>query len=167
MVRIERGEGGALLRCARDAVVHLRLRGFAFCEGSGDFGVFGVGSEVVAQLSRRSGVGRVPDEGLTIGGLRVGIARVRAENANAFSARALVVGEHDAQLHGITRIAGVAISQAAHAGNGFLLSAGSAVERFIVGQRDVAVGWMVGVKAAIDAHGLVVAALIGEVTGLM
>ena len=166
VVRVERGEGGAFGGRARDAVVALRLRGFTFAESAGDFGVLGMGLEVLAQLGSRGGVGRIPDERLAIGGLCVRVARVRAENANAFSARVLVAGEHDAQLHGITRIAGVAFSQAAHTGDRFLLAAGRAVESLIVGQRYVAVGRMVGVEAAVDAHGVVVAALTGEVAGL-
>jgi hypothetical protein len=36
----------------------------------------------------------------------------------------------------------------------------------IVGERDVAVGRMVAVELAIDAHGVVVAALLGEIAGL-
>ena len=91
---------------------------------------------------------------------------MRAEDADAFSAGARVVGEHDAQLHGVTRIARIALGQAAHAGDGFLLAAGGAVEGFIVSQADVAIGRMVGVKLAIDAHGIVVAALSGEFAGL-
>ena len=67
---------------------------------------------------------------------------------------------------GEARIAGIALGQRAHAGDGRLPCRGGAVERLIVGQGDVAVGRMVAVELAVDAHGLVVLALARQFAGL-
>ena len=64
-VRVERGKGGALGGRARDAGVHLRQR-VSFClRCAGNFGVLGMGLEIIAQFRGRGGIGRIPDQRLT------------------------------------------------------------------------------------------------------
>ena len=91
---------------------------------------------------------------------------MRLQNANAFGARMRIVGEHDAERDGVARVGGISSDECAHTGDGLLLAAGGAVESLIVGQRNVAVGRLIAVKLAIDAQGIVIAALARELTCL-
>ena len=62
----------------------------------------------------------------------------------------------------IARIAGIALRQDAHAGDGSFLAAGGAVQGLIVGQGNIAIGRTIAIELAIDAHGFVGLALAGQ-----
>ena len=122
--------------------------------------------EIFAQFGSRSGIRGVPHERLAQAGLGIEIGGMRLKDANAFGAGVLVIGEHDAQLDRITRIAGVAVRQGAHAGDRLRLAGGGSIEGFVVSQGNVAVGRMVAIELPIDAHGIIDLALLRQLACL-
>jgi len=145
MVRIQRGESGALGRRARDAGVHLRQFDLILLQGAGNLRVRGMRFQIIAQLRGRGRIGRVPDQRLPQCDLGVGVVGVPLQNPNAVGARSGVVRQHGAQRDGEARIAGVAIGHGAHALEGLFLAAGGAVERLIIGEADVPIRRMVAI----------------------
>ena len=93
-VRVQCGKGRALGRRARNAGVHLRKLAFIRLQVAGDFRVLRMRLQILAQLRRRGRIGRVPYQRLAQRRLRIGILRMRFENANAFGPGLRVVGQH-------------------------------------------------------------------------
>ena len=71
VVGIERGKGRLFGRRAGDAGVHFSKLAFVGFEALLELGVFGMRLEILFQLCGGSGIGRVPDQGLAQGVLRV------------------------------------------------------------------------------------------------
>ena len=138
-VGVEGGKGGALGRCACDPGVHPRQVGFVLFQMTRDLRVLRMVLEVLAQLRGRSRIGRIPDERLTQGALGVGVPGMLPEDANALGAGLAIVREHDAQLDGVARIAGIARGKDTHGCNRRFLAVGRAIQGLVIGQRNIPV----------------------------
>jgi hypothetical protein len=166
MMGVQGGEGGSFGRRSGDAGVHFGELAFVGFEAFGEFTVFGMGAEIFLQLRGGGGVGRIPDERLTERILSIGIVYVFMEDLDAFCTGTRVVGQHPPEGDDEAGVAGIAGGCGAHGRESFGLAVRRGVKGFVVGEGDIAIGRMVAVVLAIDAHGGFRIAGLGERSGL-
>ena len=98
-VRVERGKGGALCGRARNAGVHLRQLGFVLLAGGWRVSVScGCALRYSRSSAAEAGLAESQMSAWRKAACASGSFGMRLENADAFGAGVLVVGEHDAQL---------------------------------------------------------------------
>src|ERR1035437_8722167 len=111
--------------------------------------------EVMADLCRRGGIGRIPNQRLAQAYLRPGILGMRLENTDAFGSRFGVIGKQNSKCDDKSLIGRVASCEGSHPCDCRGLTCGCCVKGLVVSHCDPPVRGMIAIPLPIDSHGIV------------